>query len=147
MVAGSKSAGMSKVPVIIDLASSSSPRYLSWSPSSVDMIGAQKKSDFAFPLNCILQVFLDGVFFGFTTEDLLNLQYTQVVRIPNGALDEIPHLLALFSIDSLLDVPHMIVLLLGLSVNETVLQVYLPESFSLLLEFCFSNLAVSETVF
>jgi hypothetical protein len=31
---------MSKVPVIIDLASSSSPRYLSRSPRSVDMIGA-----------------------------------------------------------------------------------------------------------
>ncbi len=41
VVAGSKLAEMSKVPVIIiDLASSSSPRYLSRSPSTVDMIGA-----------------------------------------------------------------------------------------------------------
>ncbi len=108
---------------------------------------SQRKSGFAFPLNRILHVFLDGVFFGFTTEDSLNLQDTRVVRILNGVLDEIPHLLALFSTDSLLDVPHTIVLLLGLSVNETVSQVYLPESFSLLSECCFSNSAVSETVF
>ncbi len=108
---------------------------------------SQRKSDFAFPLNRILHVFLDGVFFGFTTKNLLNLQHTRVVRILNGALDEMPHSPTLFSIDSLLDVPHTIMLLLGLCVNGIVSQVYLPESFSLLLELCFSNLAVSEAVF
>jgi hypothetical protein len=39
------------------------------------------------------------------------------------------------------------VLLLGLCVNETVSQVYLLESFSLLSELCFLNLAVYETFF
>ena len=69
------------------------------------------------------------------------------MRILYCALDEIPHLLAFFSIDSLLNVPHLIVLLLCLCVNEIVSQVYLPEPFGLILELCFSNLAVSETVF
>lgn len=92
-------------------------------------------------------MFLDGVFFDFTTKDSLNLQNTRVVRILNCALDEIPHSLAFFSIDSLLDYPNTTVLLLRLCVNETVSQVYLSESFSLLSEFCFSNSAVSETVF
>ncbi len=108
---------------------------------------SQGKSDVAFPLNRILHVFLGGVFFGVTSEDSLNLQHTWVVRILNCALDEIPHSLAFFPIDSLLDVPHTIMLLFGLCVNETVSQVYLPESFSLLMELCFLNSAVSETIF
>ena len=62
-------------------------------------------------------------------------------------LDEVPHPFTLLSIDGLLDVPHMLVLLLCLCVNETVSQVYLPETFGLLSKFCFSNSAVSETVF
>jgi len=69
------------------------------------------------------------------------------VRILYCALDEIPHSLAFFSIDSLLDVPHAIVLLLCLCVNETVSQVYLPEPFGLFSELSFSNSAVSETIF
>ncbi len=108
---------------------------------------SQGKSDFTFPLNCILHILLDGLFFGFSTEYLLNLQHTWAVRILNCALDEIPHLLAFFLIDSLFDVPHTIVLLLGLCLNETVSQVNLPEPFSLLSELCFSNLAVSGTIF
>ena len=95
---------------------------------------SQGKSDFALPLNCILHVFLDGVFFGFTTEYSLNLQHTWAVRILNCALDEIPQLLAFFSIDSLFDVSHTFVLLFGLCINETVSQVHFPEPFSLLSE-------------
>jgi len=98
-------------------------------------------------LNRILHVFLDGVLFGFATKNSLNLQHTHVVRILNRTLDEIPHLLAFFLIDSLLDVPHTIVLLLGLCLNETVSRVYLPGSFSLFSELCCMNLAVSGTVF
>ena len=85
--------------------------------------------------------------FGFAIEDPLNLQHARAVRILYCVLNEIPHSLAFFSIDSLLDVPHSIVLLLCLCVNETVSQMYLPEPFCLISELCFSDSAVSETVF
>jgi hypothetical protein len=108
---------------------------------------SQRKSDFAFPLNCILHIFLYDVLFGFATKNLLNLQHAWAVRIPNGVLDEVPHPFTLLLIHDLLDVLHTLVLLLCLCINETVSQVYLPETFGLLLKFYFSNLAVSETIF
>ncbi len=108
---------------------------------------SQRKSDFASPLNCIIHVFLDDVFFVFTAKDSLNLQHAWAVRILNGALDEVPHSFVLLLIHGLLDVPHMHMLLLCLCINETVSQMYLPETFGLLSKFCFLNLAVSETTF
>ncbi len=77
----------------------------------------------------------------------MNLQIARAVRILNGALSEVPHPFALLLIHGLLDVPHMHVLLLCLCVNETVSQVYLPETFGLLSKFCFLNSEVSETIF
>ncbi len=94
-----------------------------------------------------LTQFTKAIFFGFAIQDPLNLQHARAMRILYCALDEIPHSLAFFSIYSLLDVPHAIVLLLCLCVDETVTQMYLPEPFCLISELCFSNPTVSESVF
>ena len=99
---------------------------------------SQREPDFAFPLDHIPHIFLDRVFVGLAANNSLNLKHAWAVRILHCALDEMPHLLTLFS--------HMIMLPLCLCIDETVSQVYLPESFSLFPEFCFSNLTVMKTV-
>ncbi len=103
--------------------------------------------DFAFPLNRVFYVLQDRVLLGVATEHLLNFQEARALGVLDGALDEIPHSLALFAMDGLLDRPHATMLILGLCINETIPQVDLPESFGLFLELCFSNSAVSEAVF
>jgi hypothetical protein len=87
---------------------------------------SQGETDFAFPLDRILGVFLDRVFVGLTANDSLNFKDARAARILHGALDEIPHLLTLFSIDGLIDVSCTIELPLGLCVDETVSQMYHP---------------------
>ncbi len=59
--------------------------------------------DFAFPLNRVFYVLLDSVLLGVATEHSLNFQDAWAVGVLDGALDEIPHSLALFAMDGLLD--------------------------------------------
>ena len=87
---------------------------------------SQVEPDLAFLLDCILHVFLDCVLVGLAANDSLNLKHARAARILHCALDEMQHWLTLFSIDGLLDVSHTIVLPLGLCVDETVSQMYLP---------------------
>ncbi len=108
---------------------------------------SEGEPDFAFPLNRVFYVLLDSVLLGVATEHSLNFQDARAVGVLDGALDEIPHSLALFAMGGLLDQPHATMLLLGLCINKTIPQVDLPESFGLFSEICFSNSAVSEAVF
>ena len=87
---------------------------------------SQGEPDFAFPLDRILDVFLDRIFVGLAANDSLNFEYTRATGILHRALDEIPLSLTLISIDGLLDVSCMIELPLGLCVYEAVSQMYLP---------------------
>ncbi len=96
-----------------------------------------RESDFAFPLYCILHIFLDDVFFGFSINYSLDLKNAWAVRVLNSALYEVPHPFTLLLINGLFDVPYVLVLLFGLCVYEAILKVHFSQPFSLLSELRF----------
>ncbi len=71
----------------------------------------QRKSDFTFPLNHILHVFLYSVFLDIAIKYLLKLKHAWAVAILNSAFDQAPHPFTLLSTDCLLDVSHTLVML------------------------------------
>ncbi len=69
------------------------------------------------------------------------------MRVLDSSFDEVPHPLALLSVNGLLDPPYSTMLLLSLCIDEAVPQMNLPESFGLFSELCLSKSAVSEPIF
>jgi hypothetical protein len=62
-------------------------------------------------------------------------------------LYDVPYPFALLSMDGLFDVPYVLMLLLGLCIDEAITKMHFSEPFSLLSELRFSNLAVPEAIF
>ncbi len=87
---------------------------------------SERKSDFAFLLYRILHIFLYNVLPGFPIQHLLDLEIARAVRIFDCSLYKALHWFAFLPMDSLFDVLYLLVLLLGLSINQTVTEVHLP---------------------
>ncbi len=87
---------------------------------------SMRKSDFVFSLYRILHIFLYNVLPGFPIQHSLDLENAWAVRIFDCSLYKVPHSFDFLLMDGLFDVLYSLVLLLGLSINQTVTEVHLP---------------------
>ncbi len=87
---------------------------------------SERISDFAFSLYRILHIFLYNILPGFPIQHSLDLENAWAVRIFDCLLYKVPHSFAFLPMDSLFDVLYLLVLLLGLSIDQTVTEVHLP---------------------
>jgi hypothetical protein len=89
------------------------------------------ESDLALTLYCLFYIFLHYVFLDFSIDYSLDPEYAWIRWIFHRSLNEVPHSLAFFSVDSLPNCRYPFVLSLCLSVDKAVAQVYFAEALGL----------------